>query len=92
MPTAGKPEQPITISHIAEVGTGVSGAGGKQLPPWRQPCLPPRYRRQASRTTGALDDDEFGAQGTGFFQRFENRDEVAGRRTDVVYRLDDAVE
>ena len=41
---------------------------------------------------GSLDDDELGAQGADFFQRFENGDEIAGRCADIVDCLDDVIE
>src|SRR5688500_1652164 len=40
----------------------------------------------------ALDHDELGAQCAGLLERFENRDEVAGRRADLVHGAHDVVE
>ena len=39
-----------------------------------------------------LDHDELSAQGARFAQRFQNRDEVAGRSADLVHGLDDVVQ
>ena len=38
-----------------------------------------------------LYNDQLGAQGPGFFQGFEDRHQVAGRRTDTVNGLDDVI-
>src|SRR5690606_19834015 len=56
---------------------------------------PASPRPTMSMTAGASigsDDDQLRAEGTCLFQRFENRHEIARRRSDLVHRLHDLIE